>query len=94
MELTLYDVLMNAPLFEPKRTPYAEYDFGDEATVGLHVKISGKGICDAKDHDFGIYLGEYKGKFHVGTSTIMDFVPSRLESFDSLEELKMKWVLD
>ena len=94
METNLARVLLNTFLWGTKRKPVSEFDFGDEVTVGLHVKRRGKNIETATDHDYGIYLGESEGKFHVGTHIIMSFAPDKLESFSTLEELKQQWILD
>lgn len=92
--MDLNKVILNATLFGGKRSPKSEYDFGDEKTVGLKLKRAGKAFDYFNDHDFGYYLGYYGGKYHVGTHVILSFVPSKLESFDSLEELKENWILD
>ena len=93
MTTTLMDVIMAAPLPGEKRVPVSEMDFGDQATVGLQVK-TGKRFKDLTDHDFGFYLGYCAGQWHVGTHEIGTFRPTKLESFDTLEKLKQKWMLD
>jgi hypothetical protein len=94
MDSNLVRVLMNTSLWGHKRKPVSAFDFGDQETVGLCVKRCGKNIENFVDHDFGIYLGESYGKFHVGTMKIMEFKPEKLESFSTLEELKQQWMLD
>lgn len=93
MTTTLFHVILGAPLYGPKRVPVSEMDFGDEATIGLQVKTR-KPPKDLSDHDFGFYLGYCDGQWHVGTHEIGTFRPTKLESFDTLEELKQKWILD
>ena len=90
---TLMDVIMDIPLFGEKRVPTHEMDFGDEKTVGLQVK-TGKPFKDLTNHDFGFYLGYCAGQWHVGTHEIGTFRPTKLESFNTLEDLKQKWRLD
>jgi len=92
----LWEVVENAPIFMPKRRPTSEYDFGDTRTIWLKLKRAGKNITNFEDHDFGRFLGPYKGKWYVGTYGILTIncVPSRLEEFDTLEALKLQWQLD
>lgn len=90
----LRDVIMNAPVLGAKRKPVSETDFGDERTVGLKLKKSGKAFEKFEDHDFAFYLGFYEGEWHVGTHRISEFTPSKLRSYISLEELKKDWILD
>ncbi len=90
----LWEIILDCQLFGPKRKPKNDMDFGDEATIGLKLKASGKNIENFVDHDFAFYLGYQKGQFHVGTHEISAFTPQKLESFDTLEELKQKWMLD
>ena len=92
--MELNEVILNAPLFGEKRKPKSESDFGDERTVGLKLKRAGKRFEDFTDYDFGYYLGWYKERYHVGTQIVLSFEPSRLESYNSLEELKENWILD
>jgi hypothetical protein len=94
MDTNLAKVICNSSLWGIKRNPVSEFDFGDQATVGLRVKRCGKNSENFVNHDFGIYLGESEGKYHVGTCEIMSFLPSKLESFSTLEELKQQWMLD
>lgn len=89
----LSEVIFNAPLFGPRRKPESEDDFGDKATVGLQVKAR-KPFPELGDHDFGFYLGCYQDKFHIGTHEIGVFRPTKLVSFDSMEDLQRKWCLD
>jgi len=94
MENKLGRIIFDAPLFGKKRSPKNECDFGDEQTVGLKLKRSGKSFNSLGDHDYGVFLGENDGQFHVGTMEILSFTPSKLESFDTLEKLKQQWILD
>jgi len=91
---SLRNVLWNAPVLGVKRKPVSETDFGDERTVGLKLKTSGKDFGKLEDHDFAFYLGFYEGEWHVGTHRICEFSPSKLKSYISLEELKKDWILD
>ncbi len=92
--MTLQEVLLDSPLFGKKRIPTAINDFGDEATVGLNIKRMSKNFSEFTDHDFGVYLGYVRNKYHIGTCEILSFAPSKLESFNTLEELKKQWGLD
>lgn len=95
MNIELAEIILGAPLFGPKRKPLSRQDFGGDDTVGLKVRRMGKrNLLDYVDHDFGMFLGFQKGKYHIGTCEVTSFKPSKLESFDTLEELKMKWELD
>ena len=94
MDIDLANVVVNAELFGKKRKPHHENDFGDTATVGLHLKRRGIDFADLKDHDFGIYLGSVNNKFHVGTMAVYEFAPTKLVSYDNLNDLKKAWTLD
>lgn len=94
MIINLSDVVSNAPLFQATRKARSETDFGDQKTVGLKVKAIDKSFDELEDHDFGIYLGYYSGQYHVGTCKILEFAPSKLASYDTLEELHENWILD
>lgn len=92
--MTLQEVVFESPLFGERRIPRDINDFGDNETVGLKVKRNGRTFFQQQDHDFGVYLGYVNGQYHIGTCEIMSFVPSELESFATLEELKQQWELD
>ena len=95
MKINLSDVVSNAPLFQATRKAKSETDFGDQKTVGLKVKAIDKSYDELEDHDFGVYLGYYNGQYHVGTNKILDLLePSKLVSYDTLEELHENWILD
>jgi len=94
MKINLSDVVTHAPLFQVTRKAKSETDFGDQKTVGLKVKAIDKSFDDFEGHDFGIYLGYYNGQYHVGTNKILEFAPSKLVSYDTLEELHENWILD
>jgi hypothetical protein len=93
----LVDVLLNARLFRTKRNPESRNDFGDDSTVGLHLRKMG--FFDRKDldpeaHVWGRYLGEYDSKWYVGTYSTFEFYPKALAEYNSLEKLKQVWELD
>lgn len=72
-----------------------KFDFGDQRTVGLHLKRNSFtfGSPDREDGWFGVYLGAHDGKFAVGTwGTLYGRIG--VELFDTLEELKEEWRLD
>ena len=84
------------------RRPTGPDDFGDAATVGLHVMRRGKGFQDLNiETDFGLYMGE---QHFAGTSAIIHRQwcvgiidagnnITGFESFSTLEELKREWRL-
>lgn len=82
-------------MFGPKRVPANNNDFGDLKTLMMHLKRRNIKFLELRDGDFGIFLGEHKGKWIVGI--LAEGFSKRLisgESFDSLEELKQTWELD
>ena len=87
--------LLNIPFGHKQRQSKHEYDFGDQATVGSHVKRIGLGFHELQtERDFGAFLGEYEGRYGIG---IWSFGATHFvgcETFDSLEELKKHWQLD
>lgn len=97
MKASLIEVLQNIIDIHPvlsTRIPKSNVDFGDDRTIGLKLKSTKRTLVDYRDHDFGYFLGEYKGKWYVGTHQIMSFVPSLLAEYNSLEDLKRNWILD
>jgi hypothetical protein len=90
---TLEEVINSNWHEKPTYKAQSADDFGNSRSIGLCVKRR-KDFHDLSDHDFGIYLGEYCGKFHIGTMPVSTFHPSQLESFDSLDLLKRQWMLD
>ncbi len=91
-EKEVLTILFNSALWGKRRRIKNRQDFGDEASVGVHLRR--EGLKDYKDHDFGIYLGEHFKCFYVGTMLILKFQPTRLEVFDTLSELKEQWEVD
>jgi|WetSurSiteA1Bulk_404760.scaffolds.fasta_scaffold102747_1 hypothetical protein len=96
-KIQLIDVLLNSKIFGIKRSPKSRNDFGDDETVGMHVRKIGE--FDQKDldpdaHVWGRYLGGYNGKWYVGTYPTSEFCPKALTEYDSLEKLKQVWELD
>lgn len=92
--MDLNEVIMNSAILGRKRIAKSANDFGDDATVGLQLKRLRKTMANYEDHDFAFYLGMVNGKFHVGTHEIGTFMPTKLESFDNLDDLKREWELD
>ena len=85
----------NAVMSDEKRLPNGPFDFGDEQTVGLHMKRVGKNILELGEFDFGLYLGEVDGQWVVGIKDMMTTLPLvGAELFESLEDLKQEWQLD
>lgn len=77
------------------RIPTGPFDFGDEATVGLHTKRMGKNIANLDlTKDFGYYLGEHNGMFGINIKEPMGDPSDKNEWFNSIEELKQVWQLD
>lgn len=67
-------------------------DFGDEATVGLHLKRRRKIDRDANG-DFGIFAGEVDGTWLVAIKNAVWRIEGA-EAYSSLKELKEAWELD
>ena len=72
-----------------RRTPQHEHDWGDNATVGAFVVHRGS---DGKLN--GRYLGPAGASFLVGVIEHDRNTPVRLERFDTVSEMKARWVLD
>lgn len=92
--VTLSEVILQMTILPITKNPKSRDDFGGINSVGLKVRRTGKQFTQYADHDFGTYLGLYKEQFHIGTCEIVSFHPTKLESFNSLEELKKEWELD
>lgn len=81
--------LNNDKPFGPFRELKTPDDWGDDATIGVHLKRKNTNIISAKESDFGRFLGgtlvgikNWEGRIISG------------ELFDSLDELKSIWVID
>ncbi len=93
MEENLAKALMEVPIFGKKRRPVSAEDFGDVETIGLHLKRKGVGES-YQDHDFGVYLGHVKNGYGVATMEVMSFIPTKLETYATLDALHREWRLD
>jgi hypothetical protein len=76
-----------------KKDCQSAHDFGEQDTVGLHVKRMGTSIEDDCEDAFGRYLGQHDAGYVV-LVTFIDYRPKAIEIFDTLEELKKQWRLD
>ena len=80
--------------------PNGPFDYGDDATAGLHVKRCGKTV-ESYDlaRDFGVFLGRDRhGNFIVGIKFPLDFTGvlgfSAVESYASVMHMHESWRLD
>jgi hypothetical protein len=93
--MTLDYAMLHSRIFAPKRRTQTRSDFGDTNTVGLHLRMMGKyNTPDLEERVFGIYLGEIDGVFAVGAMATLDFEPTELLEYPTLEQLKQVWELD
>lgn len=92
-KFSISQYVANTALPVEKRTPTGPFDFGDPATVLLHVKRVGTSIENDCDDAFGRYLGEHDTGFAV-LVTHVDYTPKAVEVFATLEDLKKQWQLD
>ena len=88
----LFEVITKAPLLGVKRNPCDVNDYGDAATIGLYVMRINTGEHQALD--YGVYLGPYQGRYHIGIFENHSYRPSRLESYETLDAMKVEWFLD
>jgi len=72
------------------------FDFGSQATVGLHLKRVGYKISDPDPHNgpFGQYLGLHSDGYVVLVNSMYSTDEPAVEIFDTVEELKKHWQLD
>lgn len=76
------------------RTPTGPLDYGDAATVGLHVKRTDLDLNDLNADDaFGMYLGEHQDGFVILITDLFSR-PMVAEVFPTIEEMKEAWRLD
>lgn len=78
------------------RQASSAHDFGDDETIGLHVKLRGYRLADPDanpDYAFGRFLGKHPDGFVVGVSGLLSGIHT-CEVFETLEELKERWQLD
>jgi hypothetical protein len=80
--------LMNPKI---KRVPVSLDDFGDEATVGAHVRDGGEPLNDMRT---GVFLGCIGGKYCVKYYTVDDpLMPAGVERFSTVEDMRAVWEL-
>lgn len=78
------------------RQPKDAFDFGDDATIGLHLKRVGYSISDTTgdpNQVFGRYLGRHPDGYVVAVTGLLSGAHT-CEIFDFLPELKRQWKLD
>lgn len=76
------------------RCPTSEYDYGDQETVGLHVKRTTFDIGDvAADDVFGLYLGKHQDGYVILVTNVF-YTTIGAEVFETLEEMRKEWKLD
>ena len=88
----LFEVITKAPLLGVKRNPCDVNDYGDAATIGLYVIRKNTGQQQVLD--YGVYLGPYQGRYHIGVFENQSYRPARLNSYDTLDAMKAEWFLD
>ena len=86
-----YQYWLDSPILNKKRSPTGPFDFGDEQTIGLHLKRVNYKI-DNKE-DFGLYLGQHDDTYVVAIKS-WDYQIIGAECFNSLDNLKAEWQLD
>lgn len=88
-------IVIDLPLPGNCRAPENAEDFGDDATVGLHVqrRVLARDLEYRAFHDFGLFLGWRWESFVVG---ILDpnYRIAGVERFATLDQLKSVWILD
>ena len=87
------DVYLDSPIWGNKKISKDVYDFGDNDTVGKHLKRSDIDYF-TKPNGFGVFLGQHTIGWVVGIKNLMG---SQLVSglvYDSLDTLKQQWQLD
>jgi hypothetical protein len=95
--ITLAEVQQNALMFGEKRKPSSREDFGDKATIGFKLRKIDYETELKKDGNamvWGVFYGYYKEQWHVGGMETLTFTPSKLITYDTLEELQSIWELD
>jgi hypothetical protein len=76
------------------RIPADAHDYGDQDTVGLHMKRNTFDIGDvAADDVFGLYLGKHPDGYVIMVTDVFSR-PTGAEVFETLEEMKAEWRLD
>ena len=76
-----------------RRRPHSEFDFGDDGTVGLELKLADKGIADP-DIRFAKFCGKGKLGYYVVRYKFPGWEPEAIEVFDTEAEMKQRWRLD
>jgi hypothetical protein len=87
------EIIMDSPVLRPFRELKGPDDWGDQDTVGVHLKKLNYNFSEAKAEDFGRYLGKHDIGYVVGVKNWPGQVVSG-EVFETLEELKQRWQID
>ena len=80
-----------------QRRSLNETQYGADTTVGYRLKRKGAYFIGdvPADHMFGVYLGLYQEKYHVGVLNLYSKTDyNSTEVFDTLEELQQHWAID
>lgn len=94
---SLSEVTWSANLYGEKRQPAHIMDYGDDDTVGLHLKRKDYELLPkkvAQGCKWGIFFGGYKGKWYVGVTKVIIKYPLGMFEYDTLDALKKDWALD
>jgi len=90
-----HDFWLDCNWFGPKRVCRGSIDFGDQGSVGKHLKRSDLDFYQLEERlDFGVYLGKTRGKYVVGIWNEDCTVLVACEVFESVSEVQHCWQLD
>lgn len=94
----VYDLFCEVPeeLWEMKRNPIHEWDFGDNETVHASLKrLDASFLKCNPDDSYGVYLGKIDGQYAVGVHRLGDkYNFTKVELFESTDEMYAEWMLD
>lgn len=86
---------MESKVFAEKRSADGPFDYGDNKTVGLHLKRNSFKFGESDpDNSFGVFLGHHNDGYVVGVKKIDLSGFSACEVFDSVGDLHAEWRLD
>lgn len=86
--------LFEDAILNGRRSPAGAFDYGDEATVLLHLKRVGSCISELKEDNYGVYLGKHNDGYVVGIKSLFGDGLTGCEVFETEDEMKVSWQLD
>jgi len=86
-------IYLDSRVFQTRRAITHFDDWGDNATIGVYLKIPAIMKAKVQDYRYGIFLGKHS----IGYVVMIKDIEERViggEVFDTIQEMKTQWWLD